>query len=677
MRAAVERILASEGFRSSDRLTQFLRFVVDESLAGGHLKEYSIGVAVYNRPESYDPRVDATVRVEAGKLRQRLREYYETEGRADPLLITIPKGGYAPVFQHRDAETPAPAVAARHPRRLLLFAGAAGIAVLAAAGIWWTQFRDRPVRLSTHRLISTFPGSHRSAAFSPDGSMIAFISSAAGAVPQVWVKSLAEGAPVQITSGDLPAARPRWSPKGDRIVFERRGISTGIAGTGSVRGGIWSVPPLGGAEHKIIEAGKNPNFSSDGEWLVYEFVWEIWIAKADGSEARRLHTAPTRYLNDMAPAFSPDGRWIAFFQPETGPNGDLWVIPAAGGEARRLTHDVKPGGTPVWAPDGRSILYSSARSGSSNLWRVSASGGAPEPVTTGAGVDSEPVISADGKRLIFTNVRHSWSLMLLEAGSQAPRRLITQRTNIAFPVFSPDGKQVAFFQDLAGTAHLFTVGADGQGLRQITRTSGEVNVFPQWSEDGSSLYYYRVLPVPSFRKVAHDGSGSIEVAPFEFARHFRVQMDPSGRAAVYEFRDAGRPMSTVVRVLATGQEKILGSPIHSPRWSQDGREILGWTDDNHVRICPAEGGECTTFTSGSRARWSSDGSQVYFFRTAQTPGWFDLWSASRDGSREKRITPMGPFRSLEIHFDVSREGQIIWAPFQEGEQELWLADLTR
>ena len=106
-------------------------------------------------------------------------------------------------------------------------------------------------------LISTFAGSHRWPSVSPDGRMVAFVSDAAG-TPQVWVKNLGGGVPIQITFGDLPALRPRWSAHGDRIIYSLRG------------GGIWSVAPLGGEPRRIVENGWNADLSPDGQRLVFE-----------------------------------------------------------------------------------------------------------------------------------------------------------------------------------------------------------------------------------------------------------------------------------------------------------------------------------------------------------------------------------------------------------------------
>jgi serine/threonine-protein kinase len=101
----LERILASATFRQVDRLKRFLGFVAAEALQGrgDQLKEYVIGVQVFDKNTSFDPRADPIVRVQARRLRTRLARYYRDEGADDPVILDLPKGGYAPVFRPRDA----------------------------------------------------------------------------------------------------------------------------------------------------------------------------------------------------------------------------------------------------------------------------------------------------------------------------------------------------------------------------------------------------------------------------------------------------------------------------------------------------------------------------------------------------------------------------------------------
>jgi adenylate cyclase len=101
VRAQLERILNSRLFAQSQRLTHFLRFVVEAATDGNleNVKEYAIGVEVFGRGDDFDPRVDPIVRVQAAKLRSKLLEYYASEGAHDPVVISIPKGSYAAAFE--------------------------------------------------------------------------------------------------------------------------------------------------------------------------------------------------------------------------------------------------------------------------------------------------------------------------------------------------------------------------------------------------------------------------------------------------------------------------------------------------------------------------------------------------------------------------------------------------
>jgi len=105
IRAQLDKILRSRAFIQSHRIRRFLQFIVEESLLGQphRLKEYLIGLEVFDRRDAFDPRVDSIVRVEARRLRHKLDEYYRTEGREDLIRITLRKGSYVPIFEPRAA----------------------------------------------------------------------------------------------------------------------------------------------------------------------------------------------------------------------------------------------------------------------------------------------------------------------------------------------------------------------------------------------------------------------------------------------------------------------------------------------------------------------------------------------------------------------------------------------
>lgn len=136
IRAELEKILASDEFANAGSLSRFLRFVVDQTLAGqgDQIKEYAVGVQVFGRGEAFDPRTDPIVRVQAGKLRAKLGDYYETAGLRDSLRIEIPKGAYVPVFHE--------APASRRKWRPAAVAAAVLLAIGALTA--WTLTRSAP-----------------------------------------------------------------------------------------------------------------------------------------------------------------------------------------------------------------------------------------------------------------------------------------------------------------------------------------------------------------------------------------------------------------------------------------------------------------------------------------------------------------------------------------------------
>src|SRR5262245_62849794 len=100
--AELDRILQARTLHGSENLKAFLRFVVDRSIENqeSQLKEYVIATEVFGRGSDFDSRVDSVVRVQAGRLRTKLHEYYETEGKDDGVIILLPKGQYTPVFSY-------------------------------------------------------------------------------------------------------------------------------------------------------------------------------------------------------------------------------------------------------------------------------------------------------------------------------------------------------------------------------------------------------------------------------------------------------------------------------------------------------------------------------------------------------------------------------------------------
>jgi TolB-like protein/Flp pilus assembly protein TadD len=148
VRQELERILSSPGFARNERLSRFLRFIIERHLDAkdDEIKESLVAVAVFGRKPDYDPKLDSIVRTEAGRLRARLTEYYAGPGSGDPLIIEVPKGGYIPLFRSPEV-TPEPRNFP-HKRLVLTVALAALAITLSAIGIGIRRLRPTSLPIS-------------------------------------------------------------------------------------------------------------------------------------------------------------------------------------------------------------------------------------------------------------------------------------------------------------------------------------------------------------------------------------------------------------------------------------------------------------------------------------------------------------------------------------------------
>src|SRR5262245_7966901 len=152
VRQHLERILESSGFVRNERMSRFLRFVVERHLEGKdqELKETVIAIEVFGRRPDFDPRQDPVVRTEAGRLRARLSEYYINGGKADTVVIELPKGGYVPRFREfqKYSQITSPLPMLLRYRAWLVGGLLSLVAAVAAIGWWWTGRRSAPITIA-------------------------------------------------------------------------------------------------------------------------------------------------------------------------------------------------------------------------------------------------------------------------------------------------------------------------------------------------------------------------------------------------------------------------------------------------------------------------------------------------------------------------------------------------
>jgi eukaryotic-like serine/threonine-protein kinase len=345
--------------------------------------------------------------------------------------------------------------------------------------------------------LTDLPGLEESPAISPDGRSVAFTGGVSGK-RQVFVQLIAGGAPLQITRDTVDHECPRWSPDSSSILYFSPAVS------GAVQGSIWEIPALGGMPRRVVTSVGCADINlTDGRLVLFRLAKEgieLVTAPTDGSRFDIVSVFPpaTYYLY---PRWSPDGRWIAF-QRGDSIRFDLFVMPATGGESRKLTRDNNMMNGFAWLRDSTGIVYSSSRGGTIpylptlGLWQVTLRDGSVRQVTSGETSYMSPDISASGAILVSRMKLQTdiWKFPVdsLPTGNVRRGVRVTQQTGqVLTPTASPDGKEIAFLSDTGGHANLWVMNTESGGLRQITHEH-DPNVamgVPLWSPDGRTITF--------------------------------------------------------------------------------------------------------------------------------------------------------------------------------------------
>jgi Tol biopolymer transport system component len=370
------------------------------------------------------------------------------------------------------------------------------------------------------------------ATWSPDGSRLGFLRPAGAESPVELVTARADGTDVRVLlRGDSQYPFPRqpaWSPDGTHLAVVR--------GTGGIAGELWLVPASGGAPRKLSDESpavfsQAPVFTPDGRGLVYSSnrggAINIWFRALDGSAPRQLTTgagpdewpsvardgvvtfvnARSRNTLDVygvsggapkillqhspylwAPAFSPDGRDLAYTRGEVDGSWHIWTMPAGGGEARRLTSSATGEIYPRYTPDGQFVLYHTWGS-PSRIWRVPAAGGTAQPVSSGTHSDGYADVSPDGRWIAFVRAEREGERIYVAPFDGGPERRLTASPG-SVPRWSPDGRQIAFSRNRSFNDGIVVIDADGTHERRLTEKGG----WPVWWPGGGRVAYLTLRP---------------------------------------------------------------------------------------------------------------------------------------------------------------------------------------
>lgn len=505
IRAELDRILRSGAFQHSGRLSRFLRFVVERTLDGrqDQLKEFTVALEVYDKGPDFDPRLDSIVRVEASRLRAKLREYYETEGRENRFRIELPKGGYAPVFHQREADRPAPARLARSFAWAGVLMLVAVSATLVTVQLWPDPAARSPAQPTP---LTTWSGVEIQPCVSPEGSRVAMVwNGPQGDNYDIYVLRIGDSSPTRLTTDPGADRSPAWSRDGRWIAFIRDASEGRQLRVMSSSGGpdrlvaILQIPAM----YPQLNIPRLVEWSSGGRNLLVadretaEGPYSLFLVSVETGERRRLTSPPPTMVGDRDPALSSDGRNVAFTRSPSAVTSDLYVIPLAGGEARRLTSMNQPVRGIAWAEDDQSIVFSSERdatAGRGGLWRVRSAGSSTEPKAepvSGTGQQAAlPSISRRGRVLVYQESSQDSNIWRVPLNSREnPSPVISSTREEGMPDFSPDGSRIVFCSNRSGHWEIWTASTDGSNQRQLTHFAGAAAAAPRWSKNGRSIAF--------------------------------------------------------------------------------------------------------------------------------------------------------------------------------------------
>ncbi len=393
--------------------------------------------------------------------------------------------------------------------------------------------------------VTTIPGAFNSSspAWSPDGKVVAmaagnpaFVFGAAyfgnSGRSDIWLVPLDGSGPVRLTGDSAMNESPQWATDGGSLLWvsDRDGSRDIFAQR--LRDGR---TPVGAPARLTTSAdAQGLSVSRDGGHIAYSklsawsSIWSLPIpSRTPGSirEARRLTTG-NETIEDVD--VSPDGRWLVFDSDRSG-NTDLYVMSAAGGEARQVTTDPAGDYGAAWSPDSRSIVFHSLRNGNRDIFTVDADGTGLRQRTSDPAQELDPDWSPDGASVAFEAIQASPGMRILEL-AEGGRSKFVGTVEGDFVQWSPDGKGIAYHAlDGIRLLHLAT---DSITLLVPNATDGAEAFYPVWAPDGSRLYYLARSPAGwSVRSVGPRGGRSTIVVDFD---------DPTRQPTKYGFTTDGK-----------------------------------------------------------------------------------------------------------------------------------------
>jgi Tol biopolymer transport system component/DNA-binding winged helix-turn-helix (wHTH) protein len=502
---------------------------------------------------------------------------------------------------------------------------------------------ELPVKRVTNRR-----GYTATPALSPDGRSIVYSSDASGSL-ELYLTSLAPGsAEVPLTKDGGQNMQPAWSPDGQWIAFHSRR-----------RGGVWIIPSSGGVPQQVVEFGSDPAWSSDSSTIVFTSdagglagQSSLWTIRRDGTDRRQLTKVGTPGGGHRAPAWSHDGRIVAFVVARGGWQLSIRTVNVQTGEQAAIATNTYAA-DPVFTPDDRALLWGGTTpSGNGRVFRhaIDADGkpvGETETLLPmEAGLIEGLSLSSNGT-LTFAARTLDGNLWATDVGADgkgsAPVRLTDDVARNTHPDYAPDGR-VAYMQTSIGAPPSVWVMKD-DGTERAPVVTGGAGADPQWDFAHQRLLVQRGTNETGWSLSWVDLASRRLTLALTLKDSMSPRLSPdASRLAFHRIEESGA-LSVWTAGFDGAEKKIAVDPeaVSYPAWSPDGKSLaveIKRGDSTHIGWVPADGGAVAQLTRGFGQSWphswAPDNDRIVF--AGQRDGVWNVYTVSRRTGAVTQVT---------------------------------------
>jgi Tol biopolymer transport system component len=560
-------------------------------------------------------------------------------------------------------------------------------AVLLAMGAAYLFFQRRAVAVQelTFARVTDDRGVESSPGLSPDSREIVYAGTAESGEAGLYLRRVDGGAAVRLTEEASDNA-PAFSPDGQWIAF------------GSFRDnspGIFVMDRQGQSVRRVTNGGSDPFWTPDGREVVYgaesgrtpeirQAPSELWAVNVESGRRRRIAAA-----DGVQPRVSPNGRLVAFWAlPVTAAgnefaaaNRDIWVQPLAGGRRLQITTGESTDWNPAWAPDGRTLFFSSDRGGAMNFWAVAVDAltgrpsGEPLAMTVPSVYASHMSVGGDGTIAYAafdysTSVRSIGFDPIAGALKGAATDIVTGQRAWLHPDVSPDGRFLAL-RSWKAQEDIWIVAVDGSGLRPVTNDPPR-DRGPRWTPEGSLLFYSARGGNYEFWTIRPDGSGSRRLThgdytlndpvPSRDGRRIGGSNPNTGEQYIFDAHDWSKPPQ---RLPAPPSK----APVYLRDWSADGTRVASADTSGVLWVFDVAAGSWDRIGAGSWPRWLPDGRRLLAIERSRVT----LVDAVTKEARELYREPGRAIGSVVL----APDGQRLYFTSSITESDIWTIRFNR